>query len=233
VRAELLAHRIGSPERLLVMPLGLELDRFLTCEARRGELRAELGLDGGASIVGIVARLVPIKAHETFLEAAATLAAEVPGSHFLVVGDGERRQELVALADRLGLGARVHFLGWRRDLDRVYADLDLVVLTSRNEGSPVSLIEAMAAARPVVATRVGGVPDLVEDGVTGCLAVPGDASALARDMEALLVDPTRRRAMGLAGRRRVAAAFGAERLVADMDRLYTTLLREKSVGSRG
>lgn len=224
VRAELLALGIGTPEQLMVVPLGLELEPFLGCEPLRGQLRAELGLGEETLLVGIVARLVPIKAHELFLEAAAQVAHRVPRSRFLLVGDGERRAELEALVGRLGLEDRVCFLGWRRDLDRVYADLDLVALTSRNEGSPVSLIEAMAAGRAVVATRVGGVPDLVEDGVTGLLVPPEDSTAMAEAMSALLGDPERRRALGEAGRKRVSPAFGAERLLGDIDRLYTELL---------
>ena len=141
-------------------------------------------------MVAIVARLVPIKAHEVFLRAARLVCAALPSSQFLVVGDGERREALEALTAELGLGASVRFLGWRRDLERVYADAWVVALTSRNEGSPVSLIEAMAAERPVVATRVGGVPDLVEDGVTGCLVAPGDPEALAEALVALLQDPS-------------------------------------------
>jgi glycosyltransferase involved in cell wall biosynthesis len=224
VRRELLALGIGTPERLTVMPLGLDLDPFVAAEAARGALRAELGVDRRALLCGIVARLVPIKAHELFLEAAATVVRRLPESAFLVIGEGERRAELEGLATRLGLARHVRFLGWRPDLDRIYADLDLAVLTSRNEGSPVSLIEAMAAARPVVATRVGGVPDLVEDGITGRLVPPGDAPALAAAIEALLRDPGARQAMGAAGRKRVVPAFGADRLLADMDRLYTELL---------
>lgn len=227
VRQELLGLGIGRPERFTVLPLGLDLDRFVTCETLAGQLRAELGVGVATPLVGIVARLVPIKAHEVLFEAAATLAAELPEARVLVVGDGERRAELEALADRLGLAGRLRFLGWRRDLDRIYADLDLVALTSRNEGSPVSLIEAMAAGRAVVATRVGGVPDIVEDGVTGCLVASGDARGLAEAIGALLRDPERRQAFGRAGRKRVYPAFGVDRLVADVDRLYTALLREK------
>ncbi|MBI4635711.1 MAG: glycosyltransferase family 4 protein [Candidatus Rokubacteria bacterium] len=226
VRRELLTLGIGSAERLAVMPLGLALEPFLCCEPLRGQLRGELGIGATVPLVGIVARLVPVKAHEVFLEAAATVARRLPQARFVVVGDGERRSELESLADRLGLGERARFLGWRRDLDRIYADLDLVALSSRNEGSPVSLIEAMAAARAVVATRVGGVPDLVEDGVTGRLVPPGDPAALAGTMLTLLADPERRRDMGLAGRKRVYPAFSVERLVGDMDRLYTDLLAE-------
>jgi glycosyltransferase involved in cell wall biosynthesis len=224
VHDELLRYRIGRPGQIAVLPLGLPLDRFLRAEERRGELRRELGLAPGDPLVGIVARLVPIKRHEDFIRAAAIVGARVPGARFLIIGDGERRAELEALARRDGPAGRVHFLGWRRDLERVYADLDVVALTSANEGSPVSVIEAMAAARPVVATRVGGVGDLVEDGVTGVLAPPGDAEAIAGAIAALLADADRRQALGEAGRKRVYPAFTTERLVRDMERLYADLL---------
>jgi glycosyltransferase involved in cell wall biosynthesis len=230
VRQELLAIGVGTPERFRVVPLGLDLARFETVDTGQGGVRAELGLRADDPVVAIVARLVPIKAHEVFLDAARRVAQTLPTSRFLVVGDGERRAALEALAVELGLGARVRFLGWRRDLERIYADATVVALTSRNEGSPVSLIEAMAAARPVVATAVGGVPDLVEDGVTGCLVPPDDPAALATSLVALLRDPERRRTLGAAGRARVARSFGAARLVDDVDALYTELLRRKGVG---
>lgn len=233
VRDEVLACGIGRPDRFAVVPLGLDLEPFLGCEGRRGELRAELGVEPEALLVGIVARLVPIKAHEVFLRAAASTVRRVPRARFLIVGDGERRAELEGLARELGVADRTRFLGWRSDLDRVYADLDLVALTSQNEGSPVSLIEAMAAARPVVATRVGGVPDLVEDGPTGWLVPPGDADALASAIAALLGDPERRRKLGEAARARAYPAYSAERLLGDIDRLYTELAREKLDPARG
>jgi glycosyltransferase involved in cell wall biosynthesis len=227
VRTELLDMGIGRPERFTIMPVGLDLDRFLRSEGARGALRAELGLSDATPLVGIVGRLVHIKAHEVFLEAAARVARVLPDCGFLIVGDGERRAELRDQAAALGLGLQVRFLGWRRDLDRIYADLDLVALTSHNEGSPLSLIEAMAAGRAVVATRVGGVPNLVEDGVSGVLVPPGDPAALSGAMTALLSDAGRREALGQAGRKRVATVFGADRLLRDMDRLYEKLLEEK------
>jgi glycosyltransferase involved in cell wall biosynthesis len=228
VRRELLDLGIGTAERFDVLPLGLDLDGLLVCDRRRGALRTELGVPDDAMLAGIVARLVPIKAHEVFLEAAAGVARARPDARFVIVGDGERRLELEALAARLGLQDRTYFLGWRRDLDRIYADLDVVALCSWNEGSPVSLIEAMAAGRPVVATRVGGVPDVVDDGVHGHLVDAGDGAGLAMAIVSLLRDPHRRHAMGQAGRARVCPAFDASRLVRDMDRLYTTLLAGKA-----
>src|SRR5262249_2089690 len=135
VRSELLALGIGSPERFTVMPLGLDLRPFR--QARAGALRAELGIGAGGPLVGILARLVAIKAHEVCLAAAAAVGRKVSSSRFVIVGDGERRADLEALARRLGLAERTWFLGWRNDLDRIYADLDVVALCSRNEGSPV------------------------------------------------------------------------------------------------
>jgi glycosyltransferase involved in cell wall biosynthesis len=228
MKRELERYRVGRPGQIAVLPLGLDLDRFLRCEARRGEFRRELGVDDQRPLVGIVARLVPIKRHEDFIAASALVAARNPDALFLVIGDGERRSELEALTRRQGLADRVRFLGWRQDLDRIYVDLDVVVLTSANEGSPVSLIEAMAAARPVVATAVGGVPDLVEPGVNGLLGPSGDPSSIAEAIAALLADPERRRALGEAGRKRVADAHAVDRLVVDVERLYVELMSRRA-----
>jgi glycosyltransferase involved in cell wall biosynthesis len=223
VRRELLARGIGTAEQLRVIPLGLELERFAAADSLRGHLRRELDVKPDTPLVGIVARLVPIKAHETFVAVAAILTRRTD-CHFVVVGDGERRSELEQLATRAGVDGRIHFLGWRADLERIYADLDVVVLTSRNEGSPVALIEAMAAGKPVVATSVGGVPDVVEHGVSGILVRAGDVEALASAVEGVIRDPTRGRLMGEAGRRRVRGVYGADRLLRNMDDLYQELL---------
>src|SRR5262249_28188287 len=143
VKRELESHGIGARGQIVAMPLGLDLAPFLE-PSGSGELRRELGLDGGRPLIGLVARLVPIKRHEDFIGACALVSARVGDAVFLVIGDGERRVELEALVRRRGLTERVRFLGWRRDLHRIYPDLDVVALTSANEGSPVSLIEAMA-----------------------------------------------------------------------------------------
>jgi glycosyltransferase involved in cell wall biosynthesis len=225
VRDELLAMRIGRPERFEVIRLGFDLSRFLE-DPPRGEIRRALGLSPATRTVGIVARLVPIKAHEVFLEMAADVAASHPDIAFLVIGDGECREALEADVRARGLGAKVHFLGWRADVDRVYADLDVVVLTSRNEGSPVALIEAMAAARPVVATRVGGVGELVAD--NGVLTDVDDARALAQGVRRVLDDPALAARFGQCGRRRVVPAFSRERLVGDIDALYQRLIAERA-----
>lgn len=231
VRQELLDMRIGHPDRFSVVPLGFDLERFTRADARRGELRRELGVANGAPLVGIVARLVPIKAHEVFFGAAALVHRTRPDVHFIVVGDGERRAELESLVRDAGLAKVTHFLGWRADLDRIYADLDVVALTSRNEGSPVALIEAMAAGRPVVSTAVGGVADVVKDGETGWLVPDGDHAALAHRI-ATILDSGVRAEVGTAARQHVLARYGADRLLSEVDALYARLLAARGVASR-
>jgi len=225
-RAELAAYGIAPPEKIAVVPLGFELDALLHCQTHRGELRTELGLAAETPLVGIVARLTAVKNHHLFLEAARLIVQEEPTTRFLIVGDGELRGELESYARELGLADQVLFLGWRSDMPRIYADLDVVALTSRNEGTPVSLIEGMAAGVPVVSTAVGGVPDIVADGVCGYLVPPGDAVALARAIVALLRDQEKARTMGRAGREAVRDRFSVERLLSDVERLYTQLLAE-------
>ena len=233
VRRDVLARGIGREDTVVVVPLGLDLEALVAAPGRRGELRRELGIGAGTPLVGIVARLAAVKAHETFLEAARAIAHARPDATFLVVGDGERRAALEALAAGLGLGARVRFLGWRADLDRLYADLDVVVLTSKNEGSPVALIEAMAAGRPVVSTRAGGVEDVVTDGETGLLVPVGDSAAVARAILTLLDDPARAARLGTAARAAAVARFGSGRLVGDIDALYRRLLAQRGVRVSG
>jgi glycosyltransferase involved in cell wall biosynthesis len=228
-RNEIAAFGVAPREKLLAIPLGLELGRFLQAEEHRGELRRELALPRDAPLVGIVARLVPIKAHEDFLQAARLIVERMPEARFLIVGDGERRAELERLVDNLGLRSSVRFLGWRSDLDRVYADLDVVALASRNEGSPVALIEALAAARPVVSTAVGGVPEVVVDGQTGLLVPPSNPPALAQATLDLLGDRDYAARLGAAGRTHVYPRHDARRLVDDMRGLY---LRELAARGR-
>jgi glycosyltransferase involved in cell wall biosynthesis len=213
---------IARAPKLVQLPLGLDLGPFLA--ARRGALRRELGFGEETQLVGIVARLVPIKAVDAFIDAAALVAREVPTAQFVVVGDGELRGTLERLASDRGLGGRIHFLGWRADVAAVYADLDVVVLTSRNEGTPVTLIEALAARRAVVATNVGGVPDLIQPEEQGLLVPVGDARAVARAVGELLREPERRAILGAAGRERVYPAYDASTLVARIEALYTELI---------
>ncbi|MCR4407330.1 MAG: glycosyltransferase family 4 protein [Anaerolineae bacterium] len=228
-RAELAGYGIAPPDKIVVIPLGFELDELLHCQSYQGALRAELGLAADTPLVGIVARLTAVKNHHLFLEAARLIVQAEPVTRFLIVGDGELRDELENRARELGLAERVFFLGWRSDMPRIYADLDVIALTSRNEGTPVSLIEGMAAGVPVVSTAVGGVPDIVADGVCGYLVPPDDAAGLAEAIVALLRDKKKAQAMGQAGREAARERFGMERLLSDVERLYTQLLIEKGL----
>lgn len=223
VRDELLALRIGRPDQWRVIPLGLDLGDLLMSLPDTAASRRALGLPNDGPVIGIVGRLVSIKDHETFLKAAALVLGERPDATFVVAGDGELRAELQARA-RSGLGDRCRFVGWVMDLPALYAAMDVVVLTSRNEGTPVALIEAGAAGKPVVATRVGGVPDVVRDGETGLLAASGDAPAIASQVLRLLGDPARAASLGSAGRDLVRDRFTVDRLAGDLADLYRELL---------
>ncbi len=219
-RDEIARYGVAPLHKLTTIRLGLELDQFLDAERHRGELRRELGIDAGTPLVGIVGRLVPIKAPEILLQAAINVRNSLPTAQFLVVGDGERRRELETLVDHLSLRGSVRFLGWRRDLVRVYADLDVVALSSLNEGSPVVLIEALASARPVVATAVGGVPEVVLHGETGLTVPVSDVAALGGAVLTLLRDRPLADRLGQAGRRHVYPRYDSSRLVEDVRQLY-------------
>jgi glycosyltransferase involved in cell wall biosynthesis len=229
VRQELLELRVGRPGTFVVIPLGLDLERFAGADRVRGQLRRELSVGADVALVGIVARMVPIKAHEIFLEAAREVAGRKRDVRFVLVGDGERRLELEALVERLGIHDRCVFLSWRQDLDRVYADLDVVALSSRNEGSPVALIEAMAAGRAVVSTDVGGVADVVKNGETGLLVPPEDPKAFGAALLRLLDDRDLRARLGERGRARALANYTADRLLSDTDGLYAELAAAKGL----
>ncbi len=246
LQTELVQMGVAPPEKVSIVPLGLEIDSFLSLPEKvpaGAPIGKEMGLPPGIPVVGIIGRLVPIKDHETFLEAACILKYEMtegaaPSAHFLIVGDGELREILELRAREKGISECCHFLGWRRDLPPIYNSLDLVVLSSRNEGTPVSLIESMAAARPVVATRVGGVPDVLGDGnsdnssqtpipfgdfqimATGVLIEEGDAFGLARAMAHLLNSPALSESLGRAGRRKARSLHTSDRLRDDLAAIY-------------
>jgi glycosyltransferase involved in cell wall biosynthesis len=219
------AYRIASGAQLKLIPLGFNLDRLLAVSAAdRAPARASLGIPDDAIVVTTVGRLTAIKQHTLFLDMAARVATRSPRCVCLIVGDGELRPALESRAGELGLGARVRFLGWRGDLDTVYAASDVFVLTSRNEGTPVALIEAMAAGLASVSTDVGGVRDVVTGPELGWLVPFGDVEGLAGAVCALADAPAERSAIGRAARASVRDRFHATRLVADISALYLQLL---------
>jgi len=226
-REEILEHKIGNERKVVNIPLGLELDELFTCEEHKGILRAELGIDESVKLVGIVARLSPIKGHKFFLDAAKTILQSYENIIFLLVGDGELRQELEEYVRSLGISHKVMFLGFRRDLPVVYADLDVLVLSSLNEGLPVTVIEGMAAAKPIVATRVGGVPELLDDGESGIIVSPSDPEGLAEGIIKVLNEPKATEEMGKRGRESAMSRYRIDILTENIANLYERILREK------
>jgi len=219
--------RIAPPEKIHLVRLGLDLEPLLATGAGAPSLRSELNWGDDDVVFGYVGRLVPIKDVELLVRAFARVASLVPSARLAIAGEGTERSRLERLSVDLQLQPRIAFLGWRRDLAQLYRTFDVAVLSSRNEGTPVALIEAMAAGVPVVAPRVGGVPDVVADNSTGLLVDTRSADALARAMVDLAVAPDRRRKMGAEARRLVSARYGVNRLVGDLDRLYRECLQAK------
>ena len=226
IRAELLSlYKIGRADQYRVVPLGFDLREFAAIdEAARAEARRALQVPPGVPVVTTVGRLTAIKQHSLFLDVFQRVAATHNDAIALVAGDGELRAELEAQAARLGIAGQVRFLGWRRDLATIYGATDVFLLTSRNEGTPVALIEAMASGVPGVSTDVGGVKDVIDTATAGRLAPFGDVAGLANAVDGLLANETTRRSAGAEARQRVVTRFGVDRLVAEIAALYRELL---------
>jgi len=231
-------YRIAPKTKVVSIPLGFDLQGFLRVDGREGSLRAALGCPPDAIVVGWVGRITAIKAPDLFLESAAMIASGAPEVRFAMVGDGELRGWCENRILGTGLQGKVSLLSWQRDLHRVYADLDLLLLTSINEGTPLALLEAMASARPVVATDVGGIRDLMtgkprrEHGwerFDNGILVPRDPRVIANAVRCLVLQPELRRNMGIAGRQFVSARFSDRRLADELESLYLRLAKEKKV----
>jgi glycosyltransferase involved in cell wall biosynthesis len=218
--------RIAPRAKFAVVPLGLDLSAFVVdpdSRARiREEVRAGLGIASETRVVTIIARLVPIKRVDRFLQVANALG-DFEDMRFLIVGDGELRERLQASAEAGALGDRLVWTGFRRDIAGICFASDVVVLTSDNEGTPVSLIEAQAAGVPVVSTDVGGARSVVSNGETGFVVPRLDGQAFAAAIGDICRDPELARSLGEAGRRRAEAHFHLDRLVGDIARLYLDL----------
>lgn len=213
------------PGRAVVIHNGIDLDDFNPGGVRgpAGELRHRLGL-GGEPVVGFVGRLTPQKDPLTFVRMLAALRQARPDVQGLIVGDGPLRPEVEQAARAHGLSSSCRFLGERSDVAALLVAMDVFVLTSVSEGFPFVVLEAMAMECPVVATGVNGVPEIVEDGVTGRLVPRGDAATLTRATIEILDTPEAGRGMGRAGRQRVVQRFTAQRMVAETQALYVRLL---------
>lgn len=214
---------VGRADQICVIRLGLDLNVFSNYAARRGRFRDELGVDDETVLVGIVGRLTEIKNHEMFLESVARVNRD--RAKFVIVGDGSLRASLEAKARSLGIEKDVIFAGNRKDPENFYPALDIVALTSRNEGTPLTLIEAMANARPVIATLVGGVVDLVGDG-RGVGITVDNVDAFAAGLGTLIKDKMLRDKLGRSGFEFVQKNYRKERLFEDIQNLYSELAKE-------
>jgi len=216
---------VAPREKFRVIPIGLDLDPFLNATSDHGAaFRAEAGLHDGEVLLTFVGRLVPIKRVDVLLRAVAAARAAGAPVRLAVVGDGELRPELERLAAELGIAGQVWFAGYRGDMLPVATGSDIAVLSSDNEGTPVSLIEGGAAGKPAVATLVGGVADVVTP-ETGFLVPQRDTKAFAEALVHLAQDRELRMQMGQRARTAVAQRFSADRLAEDMDLLYRELLQ--------
>jgi glycosyltransferase involved in cell wall biosynthesis len=230
IRDHILKMGSASPGKIVVIHNGLdapprnEIDARALRERRRAELLAELGLDAGARVVGCVAGLKPVKGHRHLLDAAAKVMKADARVHLVLVGAGELRDGIAAHARQLGIGARTSMLGHREDSAQLAAAFDVAVLASLSEGLPNAVMEAMAAGAPVVATAVGGVPELIEDGETGFLVPPADSEALAERIEYALSQTDLTSLIAMRGRQFIIERFGMERMVAAVERLYDDVI---------
>ena len=224
VRKEILAFKVGTPEKVITIPYGIELDKYLSIDGHRGDLRRELGLSEMDIVIGNVQRLVPTKGHRYLFKSIQLLKEIRPEVRFVIAGDGEMRGELEQLAENLGLKENIYFLGFREDVDNIYADSDALIFPSLTEGAPFAIIEALASARPVVATDVGGISELIDDGRCGFVVPAKDPRALTEALLKLIRDEGLRKSFGENARSKVYPHLSHTRLVKDMEKIYLELV---------
>ena len=229
-------HAICTCEKMEVIPLGFDLSRFAEDkDIKRKDFRSKYQLSDTDIAVVIVGRLVPIKNHQMFLDAAEIIIkSRYSNVRFFIVGDGESRDDIELSLNEKGIGFTqnmpasfeqpICLTSWIKNVDWVYAGCDIVCLTSLNEGTPVSLIEAQAASKPIVSTRVGGIEDIVLEGQSAFLSQKSDVQTFADNIITLIENKKTRLAMGSSGKENAVDKFNYTRLVADVSSLYTTLL---------
>lgn len=224
ISEELVRFRIAPARKFRVIRLGIDLARRTGGGRDRAETLARVGIPTDAFVVGWFGRMTAIKRTADLVDVLATLRAQGVDAKLLLVGDGYERERVEERAHEKGVARHCLFAGYQEDVAPWYRAVDAVVLTSGNEGTPVTMIEALAAGTPVVSYNVGGVPDVIEDGVSGHLVPRGDTRAMARCLAELAAEPVRARRMGAAGAASVRERYAVERLVGDVDALYRELL---------
>jgi glycosyltransferase involved in cell wall biosynthesis len=233
VRDELVDAGVAPPEKFAVIRLGIPLEERLGDSTATLDYRRLYGISDDAFVVGWVGRMTGVKDTDAVLEIVRAARRLGVDAILVMVGDGPDRDRLEGRAHELGIARSTYFVGYQPEVAGYYRLFDAFLLPSVNEGTPVSAIEALASGTPVVATRVGGVPDVVRDGADGLLFEPGDVEAAASRLAGLASDPSLRERLGAAGRERVLARYSVARLVDDVDRLYRSLLSAKGIARDG
>ena len=214
-----------SPGKIVTLKNAIDVGAF--SEHQDGSsFRRELGLTPGTRVIGTVGRLSVEKGLDYFLKAGAQIIARDPSVKLLVVGEGPQRRELVALAQALGISASVIFCGHRRDVDRIYPAVDLFILPSLTEGIPLALLEAMACSRPIIASKIGGIPEVIQDGVTGLLVPPKDVAQLTEKIWNLLRCPEVGVELGMRARKCVERQFDVQRWIKKIEAIYLGLAHQ-------
>ena len=214
--------------KVAVIPNGVDTSRFHPNYESRSQVRKELGLAPDTPLVGIVAALRPEKNHALFLNAASKVIGEIPRAHFVIVGDGPERTNIENTIAALNLGRKISLLGTRSDTPRLLAAMDVFALTSHNEASPVSILEALSCGVPVVSTRVGSVAESVHDQRNGFTVEPGDVDALAERIQYLLMNKESAETMGNVGREHVQSHGSLETMVRSYEHLIHSIFDRKT-----
>lgn len=225
-REEHVAFRILPPEKIVPIYSGIRLERFRDFDLLQEKGRSVPATLSKGSRIGLLARLAPIKGHRYFLEAVPKVLKQIPDAQFFLVGDGPLRADLERQCQKLGIHSSVTFLGDQTDVRSFLHEMNILVLPSLNEGMGRVLLEAQAAGKPVIGTRVGGIPEVIREGETGFVVPPKDPEALADAMIKLLKDPERQRTMGLAAKKWVDQKFSVEEMIQKISQLYEELIQK-------
>lgn len=225
VKEQTIWHEGLPEEKVEVIYNGMDLSPYQR-SYNGNAFRKEIGVSDQTLLVGMIANFnFEIKGHQFFIEAAKRVSKQVPNTEFALVGDGGLRQRFEKLSAELGINQKVHFLGEKNDIPVILSNINVSVLCSTNEGFSNVILESMAAGKPVVATRVGGTPEMVADGITGYLVPPADSESLAKAITNLLQDPQKARAMGEEGRKKVQEKFTVETMTEEYEKLYQELVQ--------
>ncbi len=229
LRRELVeTYHITRKGHITVLPLGLDLEPFVKVHRHNGAFRAANSIPTDAPLIGNVGRFAPVKNHRLFVDAAKLVLDKKPDAYFVLAGDGETRADIEAYIGKLGIAERVIITGWIKDTMSVYADLNVKVISSKNEGTPVTLIEALTTGCPVVSTNVGGVSEMLDGGSFGMLVPPDNPDAMAAAIIQTLDNPYDPEP----ARQAMVNRYGIDRLVRDIDGLYQGLLTRKRANPR-